>query len=144
MRIRTLSLLLLLPLLAACASAPRSYGYADGYDSACRNCGTVEKIERVYGARETTGSGAVLGAIIGGALGNQVGKGDGRKAATVAGAVAGGVVGNKIEADQRSLPRYEIFVRMDDGRRLVVEQREREGIREGDRVELVGGRARLR
>jgi outer membrane lipoprotein SlyB len=86
----------------------------------------------------------VLGAIIGGALGNQVGKGDGRKAATVAGAVAGGVIGNKIEKDQKSRPRYEIFVRLDNGRRIVVEQPTLDGLREGDEVIVSGGRVRLR
>lgn len=101
MRTRIVLLLLAVLALAACATPPRYYN--DGYRSACNNCGTIERIERVYGERETTGGGAVLGAIIGGALGNQVGKGDGRKAATVAGAVIGGAVGRDI--DRRNNPR---------------------------------------
>lgn len=141
MRTRIVLMLLALLTLAACATPPRYYN--DGYRSACNNCGTIERIERVYGERETTGGGAVLGAIIGGALGNQVGKGDGRKAATVAGAVIGGVIGNEAEKDQRSRPRFEIFVQMDDGRRLVVEQPTLDGLREGDCVQIVGNRARL-
>ena len=88
-------------------------------------------------------TGLVVGALVGGALGNQVGKGDGRKAATVAGAVIGGVIGNEAEKDQRSRPRFEIFVQMDDGRRLVVEQPTLDGLREGDYVQIVGNRARL-
>lgn len=131
--------------LGACATSPGYYDrYDDGYAGACRNCGTIEKIERVYGERQTTGGGAVLGAIIGGALGNQVGKGDGRKAATIAGAVAGGVIGNNVEKDNRSAPRFEIFVQMDDGRRLVVEQPYLNDLRNGDRIEIVGGEARPR
>ena len=141
MRTRIVLMLLALLTLAACATPPRYYN--DGYRSACNNCGTIERIERVYGERETTGGGAVLGAIIGGALGNQVGKGDGRKAATVAGAVIGGVIGNEAEKDQRSRPRFEIFVQMDDVRRLVVEQPTLDGLREGDCVQIVGNRARL-
>ena len=141
MRTRIVLLLLAVLALAACATPPRYYN--DGYRSACNNCGTIERIERVYGERETTGGGAVLGAIIGGALGNQVGKGDGRKAATVAGAVIGGAIGNEAEKDQRSRPRFEIFVQMDDGRRLVVEQPTLDGLREGDCVQIVGNRARL-
>lgn len=117
--------------------------YDDGYAGYCGQCGEIEKIERVYGERKTTGGGAVLGALIGGALGNQVGKGDGRKAATIAGAVVGGVIGNNAEKDARSAPRFEIFVRMDDGRRLVIEQPTLDDLRDGDRVELVGGRLRL-
>ena len=141
MRTRIVLMLLALLTLAACATPPRYYN--DGYRSACNNCGTIERIERVYGERETTGGGAVLGVIIGGALGNQVGKGDGRKAATVAGAVIGGAIGNEAEKDQRSRPRFEIFVQMDDGRRLVVEQPTLDGLREGDYVQIVGNRARL-
>lgn len=141
MRTRIVLMLLALLTLAACATPPRYYN--DGYRSACNNCGTIERIERVYGERETTGGGAVLGAIIGGALGNQVGKGDGRKAATVAGAVIGGAIGNEAEKEQRSRPRFEIFVQMDDGRRLVVEQPTLDGLREGDYVQIVGNRARL-
>lgn len=141
MRTRIVLLMLAMLTLAACATPPRHYD--DGYRSACNNCGTIQRIDRVYGERQTTGGGAVLGAIIGGALGNQVGKGDGRKAATVAGAVIGGAIGNEVEKDQRSAPRFEIFVEMDDGRRLVVEQPTLDGLREGDYVQIVGNRARL-
>jgi outer membrane lipoprotein SlyB len=140
MRTRIVLAVLLLFTLGACATSNPRY-YNDGYAGACRNCGTVEKIERVYGERDTTGGGAVAGAIIGGVLGNQIGSGSGRRAATVAGAVAGGVVGNQVEKDQRSQPRFEIFVLMDDGRRLVVEQKDLGNLRDGDRVQLVNGRA---
>lgn len=140
MRISVLILTLATLGLGACATPPRYYD--DGYADACRSCGVIDRIDRVYGERQGTGGGAVLGALIGGALGNQVGKGDGRKAATVAGAVAGGVIGNNIEKNERSKPRFEIFVRMDDGRRLVIEQPTLDGVREGDRVEIVNGRVR--
>ena len=146
MRIRVLMLSLAAFGLGACATSPGYYDqghYDDGYSAACSNCGTVERIERVYGERGTSGGGALLGAIIGGALGNQVGKGDGRKAATIAGAVAGGIIGNNAEKNQRSAPRFEIFVQMDDGRRLVVEQPTLDDLRDGDRVRLINGRAVL-
>jgi outer membrane lipoprotein SlyB len=139
MRIRFVLAVFLTLMLGACASSPRYYD--DGYAGSCRNCGTVEKIERVYGERGTSGGGAVVGAIIGGVLGNQVGSGSGKKAATVAGAVAGGVIGNNVEKNERSKPRFEVFVVMDDGRRLVVEQPELGGLRDGDRVRLANGRA---
>lgn len=140
MRNRFLLTVMAMLALGGCATSGPRY-YDDGYAGSCRSCGTVEKIERVYGERDTTGGGAVAGAIIGGVLGNQVGSGSGRTAATVAGAVAGGVIGNNVEKGQRSQPRFEIFVQMDDGRRLVVEQRDLGGLRDGDRVELVNGRA---
>jgi outer membrane lipoprotein SlyB len=135
-------------LLAACASSPSPRyaggGYSGGYAAhRCGNCGVVEGIERVYGDRSTTGTGAVVGGIVGGVLGNQVGSGSGRRAATAAGAIAGGVAGNAIERDVRSAPRYEIYVRMDDGRRLVVTQPELQGIRNGAYVQIRGNRAYL-
>lgn len=114
MRTRIVLMLLALLTLAACATPPRYYN--DGYRSACNNCGTIERIERVYGERETTGGGAVLGAIIGGALGNQVGKGDGRKAATIAGAVIGGAIAH----DESHRGRYR-----DVGGRYVQDQEQR-------------------
>lgn len=143
MSIRFVALALASLLLAACASGgSRHYGPSDGF-ARCFDCGRVERIERVYGQRESTGSGAVLGGIVGGVLGNQVGGGSGRTAATVAGAIAGGVVGNELEKDSRSAPRYEIFVQMDDGRRIVVTQPELNGIRLGSYVRVNNNRARL-
>lgn len=133
--------------LAACATspAPRGYGggHGDRYGHAprCADCGVVERIERVYGERQSTGAGAIIGGVIGGVLGNQVGGGDGRRAATAAGAIAGGIAGNAIERDMRSAPRYEIFVRLDDGRRIVLTQRELGGLREGQPVQVRGRRA---
>lgn len=128
--------------LAACASAPPPRYYAaDGGPVRCANCGTVERIERVYGGESyASGGGALLGAIIGGALGNTVGKGDGRKAATIAGALAGGVAGNEIEKRNNEGPYYEVFVALDDGRRVVVRQRELGPLRDGVRVVVRGNR----
>jgi outer membrane lipoprotein SlyB len=143
MRFQLLFVSALTLLLAACVSpSPRGYGPSDGY-ARCYDCGRIERIDRVYGERESTGAGAVLGGIIGGVLGNQVGGGSGRKAATVAGVIAGGVAGNALEKDSRSAPRYELYVLMDDGRRIIVTQPELNGIREGSYVRVSGNRARL-
>jgi outer membrane lipoprotein SlyB len=143
MSIRLFSLALLSLLLAACASGGnRYYGPTDGY-ARCYDCGEVERIERVYGERESSGAGAVLGGIIGGVLGNQIGSGSGRAAATAAGAIAGGVAGNQIEKNTRGSVRYDLFVRMDDGRRIVLSQRDLNGIREGSRIQVRGNSARL-
>lgn len=121
----------------------RGYGNAPSGYAYCQQCGVVERVEQYYGERRSGGGGAVAGAIIGGVLGNQVGSGSGRKAATVAGAIAGGVAGNQIEKNVRSAPRYDLFVRMDDGRRIVVTQRDLRGINEGSRVRVSAGTARL-
>ncbi len=137
-------------LLSGCMVAPEhSYSsqggyrqYDDGY-ARCQNCGTVERIERVYGERTSNGGGAVLGGIIGGILGNQVGSGSGRAAATMAGAVAGIAAGESLERNTRSAPWFDLFLRMDDGRRIVISQRELDGIHQGAHVRVSQNRAWL-
>lgn len=151
MRLRFLSALLPALMLAACATPGGYYsghggGYAppqDGY-ARCANCGVVEKIDRVYGERNSSGGGAVLGGIIGAIVGNQIGSGSGRAAATVAGAIAGGAVGNSAERNANSAPWYELYLRMDDGRRIVVSQRDLHGVREGAYIQIRNGQAYLR
>lgn len=148
MRLRLPLILTSTLLLAACASPGGYYSsqgghYApprDGY-ARCHNCGVVERIDRVYGERQSSGGGAVLGGIIGGVLGNQVGGGRGRAAATAAGAIAGGVIGNNLEKNTNAAPWYELYLRMDDGRRIMVSQRELDNIREGSYVRISNGRA---
>lgn len=123
------------------------YAYDDDYRgrARCGNCGVVERIGREYYGRKDDGTGgAVVGALVGAALGNQVGSGNGRKAATVAGAIAGGVAGKRIDENNGSTERYEVVVRMDNGRTLILEQRHLNGVREGSRVVVNGGTARLR
>ena len=53
--------------------------------------------------------------MVGGLVGNQIGNGNGRTAATVIGAVGGGLVGNEVEKRTRTVTRYQVAVRMDDG-----------------------------
>lgn len=142
---RLVALLALCVLLAACAGGG-GYGYRNDYRyDRCEQCGVIERIEIArYGDGRTSGGGALAGAIIGGIVGSQVGSGSGRDAATVAGAIAGGVAGNRIESERSARDVYAIFVRMDDGRRRVFEQRALQGLREGDRVELRQGQVRVR
>lgn len=131
-------------LLAGCATTGGQYSRPhDGGFARCLDCGTVDRIERVYGGGEPTGVGVVTGAVIGGLLGNQVGKGRGRRAATAAGAIGGAVAGQAIERDIRSAPRYELFITMDDGRRIIVEQREIGAIRPGSYVRVRGNSVEL-
>lgn len=142
--------------LAACATGPgyNQGGYNQGgYNQGgyqggqvrCNNCGTVEDIRETYGDGRTSGGGAVLGGVVGAVAGNQVGGGSGRTAATVAGAAAGAMVGNTIERNRNQAPTYDIYVRMDDGRRVVINQRDLGGIRSGSYVEVTGtGSVRLR
>lgn len=147
MSLRFLALVLATLLLAACASSPGGHrGYDRGYDrgyARCLDCGTVERIEVVHGERRASGGGAILGGIVGGVIGNQIGSGDGRRAATAAGAIGGAVAGHQIEKSQNAAPSYDLFIRMDDGRRIVINQRDIGGIREGSYIELRGDRVYL-
>ncbi len=140
----------LMVLLSACV-APSGYygaqgGYArppsDGY-ARCQSCGVVERIDRVYGQRQSSGGGAILGGIVGAIVGNQIGSGSGRAVATMAGAIAGGAVGDAAERNGNSAPWYELYLRMDDGRRIVVSQRDLNGIREGAYIRINNGHAYL-
>ena len=146
MKPRILGLALLAAGLAACASAPSSHRHVyvspapSVAPSRCYSCGTVERIEMVYGARENTHTGAVLGGIVGGIAGNQVGKGDGKKAATVAGVVVGAAAGNAIEK-KTNAQTYDVTVRMDDGRRIVFNRNNLgAGLRVGAYVHVDGNR----
>ena len=87
----------------------------------CATCGRVESVRTVQHAAPPTGVGAVAGGVLGGVLGNQIGHGGGRTVATVIGAVGGGYAGHTIEKRTRTETRYQVSVRMDDGRLRTVE-----------------------
>lgn len=136
--------------LAACSTAPRNsgYGYNDrgyGYSEPqrCYDCGRVERIEQVYGVRENSRTGAVLGGLVGAVAAREIPKhgSDGkRNTATVAGAVAGAVAGNAIE-NKVNEETFDVHVRMDDGRRIVINtNRLPAGVREGAPVRVDGNR----
>lgn len=138
--------------LAGCATS--GYGGA-GYGSApppgssgvsCYDCGTVTRIEMIGGSTAPSATGAVLGGLVGAAAGRKIADDDseGRKnTATVAGAVAGAVAGNAIQK-RVSGARYNVHVRMNDGRTTIVTQNDLGGIREGSYVRVYNGRAWVR
>ncbi|MFY2764761.1 peptidoglycan-associated outer membrane lipoprotein precursor [Arenimonas sp. MALMAid1274] len=135
--------------LAACASAPRSTGYGGGYSSGysepqrCYDCGRIERIEKVYGARSNSRTGAVLGGLVGAVAAREIpshGSQGKKNTATVAGAVAGAVAGNAIE-NKVNEETFDIHIRMDDGRMLVVNRNSLgNDIREGAYVRVDGTR----
>jgi len=130
--------------LAACATGG-GYGYGPPpggprENVRCEDCAVVERIETVYGNSSTGAGGAILGGIVGGVLGNQIGKGDGRKAATVVGAVGGAVAGHQIEKNVKAAPTYDVFLRMDNGRKVVLNQRALNGVAVGDYVRVTNNR----
>jgi len=106
--------------------------------------GTVTSIQAEAVRGKATGAGAVLGGIAGGVLGHQVGSGRGNDLATVAGAVGGAVVGHQIEERRAERPsRYNIRVRLDDGRYRGFHQDNADDIRVGDRVLVENDRIHL-
>ncbi|MDX2300472.1 MAG: glycine zipper 2TM domain-containing protein [Xanthomonadaceae bacterium] len=130
--------------LAACATGG-GYGYGPPPGGPregvrCEDCAVVERIETVYGNSSASGGGAILGGIVGGILGNQIGKGDGRKAATVVGAVGGAVAGHQVEKNVKGAATYDVFLRMDNGRKVVLNQRTLNGVVVGDYVRITNNR----
>jgi outer membrane lipoprotein SlyB len=147
MLLRSLAAAVLALGLASCATGPDHYSNGTTYGGPnnvqCLNCGMVERIEHVYGNDRTTGTGAVIGGVIGGVLGNTVGKGNGKTAATVVGVVGGAVAGNAIEKSENQEGSFDIYVHMDNGQKLILNQRDLGSIRVGSYVEVSNGRARL-
>ena len=136
--------------LAGCATSP---GYSGGYSSpgygsstaSCYDCGTVTHIEQV-GTPTRGATGAVLGGIVGAAAGRELADDESKgrqNTATVAGAAAGAIAGSAIERNVRGV-RYNVYVRMDDGRVVTITQDDLAGIREGSYVRVYNGRATLR
>ena len=119
--------------LAGCASTSPGYGsngYGGGYNSApanryCADCG-------------------IVGAVAGRQISDRTGGSEGNKnVSTVAGAVAGAAAGNAIQ-NRTTGDSYDITVRMDDGRRVTINQRDLAGVRENTYVRIQNGRVVIR
>lgn len=142
---------------AGCATtSPGSYGStgygAPGYGAApantCYDCGTVTRIELASSGakRMPNATGAVLGGIVGAVAGHEIsdktgGSKGNQNVATVAGAVAGAAAGNAIQNRAQAGTTYNVYVRMDDGRSVVLTQTDAGGLHEGSRVRVSNGRA---
>lgn len=141
--------------LAGCATTAPSSSYGGGYSAPssstryCAECGVVERIDTyASGSSAPSRTGAVLGGIVGAVAGRQIsdrtGGSEGNKnVATVAGAVAGAAAGNAIQ-NRTGGDSYAITVRMDDGRRVTINQNDLGGIRENTYVRVQNGRVVLR
>jgi outer membrane lipoprotein SlyB len=105
----------------------------------CATCGVVVSIRYVEQKGEGSGVGAIAGGVLGGVLGHQIGSGRGNTAATIVGAGAGAYAGNEVEKNAKKKSYYVVVVRLDNSRRQTITQSARPGVREGDRVKIVGG-----
>lgn len=163
MQTRALSLLLTASALtlAGCVTTPSNNGYGYGSDRGggsygnasgsryCADCGIVTRIDTVSSNRSApTGTGAVLGGIVGAVAGRQISKETGgskgnKNVAAVAGAAGGALAGNAIQ-NRVTGDSYEVTVRMDDGRSVVINQRDLAGVRENTYVRVVNGKVVIR
>ena len=142
--------------MAGCTTTP-GYGTNSGYGpppasstANCYDCGTVTRIEVVPGSGGgmPNATGAVVGGVVGAAAGRELADDESkgrRNTATVAGAVAGAAagaaIGRNVSGGGNS---YNVHVRMNDGRTVVVSQSDLDGIREGSYVRVYNGRAWVR
>jgi len=135
-------------LLSACVTpapsgrANNSYG---GYNSVCNDCGTVIRMDEVADNRVApAGTGAILGGVVGAIAGHEIsdrtgGSKGNQNVSTVVGAAAGAAAGHQIQQNMNG-PSWDIQVRMDDGRIVVVNQRNIQGIYQNAPVRVSGGR----
>ena len=142
--------------LAGCASTSPSYGDS-GYSSTpppatstCYDCGTVTRIDAVGNGQTSSGAtGAVLGGVVGAVAGRELADDSSKgkqNTATVAGAVAGAVAGSAIQKNmaKNNAATYTVYVRMNDGNNVAINQADIGGIREGSYVRVYDGRVWLR
>jgi outer membrane lipoprotein SlyB len=135
--------LVALALWSAAAAAQYPSSMAPGKpappSTRCTTCGVVESVRYVEQKGEGSGVGAIAGGVLGGVLGHQLGSGRGNTAATIVGAGAGAYAGNEIEKNSKKKSYYVVAVRLDNGHRQTVTQGASPGVREGNRVRIVGG-----
>ena len=140
--------------LAGCATtSPNNYGYGSpspaSSQARCYDCGIVTRIDTVASGRTApSATGAVLGGIVGAIAGHEIsdktgGSKGNQNIAAVAGAVGGAAAGNAIQK-RATGDSYDVHVRMDDGRTVVINQRDLAGIRENTYVRVVNGKVVLR
>jgi outer membrane lipoprotein SlyB len=152
-RLLAASALVTATLLAGCASTSPGYSSSSGYGygnpgaTRCMDCGTVVAIEQV-GKQGSNIAGPVLGGIVGAVAAKELARrntdSEGRRnVAIAAGAAGGAVAGNAIQ-NRSSGHGYDVHVRLDDGRTVVLQQNSLNGIRQGSYVQIRNGEAHLR
>lgn len=121
-------------------------GYGSGYQNQqCADCGTITRIMVLDSGRSApSATGTILGGIVGAVAGHEIsdhtgGSRGNKNVSAAAGALAGAVAGNKIQQNSTGVS-YDITVRMDDGRVLVVNQKNADGLGQNSRVRVSGNR----
>ncbi len=122
--------------LAVGAAAPALAAQAE-----CKNCGYVDRVERV-GEQEGASKwiAPVVGGVAGGLVGSLFGGGSGKTAMTVLGAAGGAYAGHRYQQSQSSPSRWSVVVRMDDGSLRTFSEGSEPAVRAGDRVRVSNNR----
>ena len=141
--------------LAGCSTTSPNYGSSypasSQYPSQtrCADCGIVTRIDALASGRSApSATGAILGGIVGAVAGHEIsdhtgGSKGNQNVSAVAGAVAGAAAGNAIQ-NRATSDTYNVHVRMDDGRTVVINQRDLGGVRENTYVRVVNGKVVIR
>ncbi|MBO9715606.1 MAG: glycine zipper 2TM domain-containing protein [Pseudoxanthomonas sp.] len=141
--------------LAACSTTSPNYGSSypssTSYPSqaSCADCGLVTRIDVIPSGRSApSATGAILGGIVGAVAGHEIsahtgGSKGNQNVSAAAGAAAGAVAGNAIQ-NRTTGDTYDIHVRMDDGRTVVINQHDLGGVRENTYVRVVNGKVVIR
>lgn len=93
----------------------RAAAGAPSVAASCPGCGKVTAVRLVEKQGEGSATGMVAGGLAGALLGNQIGKGGTRDIATIAGAAGGAYAGRKIEGNMKTVKRWDVSVRFDNG-----------------------------
>lgn len=109
-----------------------------------RDWAVVDSVREVKTEGAPSAVGTVGGAVLGGVLGHQMGKGNGRDVGTVLGAIGGALGGRAIESQVRSVVRYDLTVRFEDGTTRTFSRNQPWGWQVGERVHLVNGQLAAR
>ncbi|MFL6675961.1 MAG: hypothetical protein ACJ8LG_22050 [Massilia sp.] len=135
-----LPLVVLVGLLAGCASTPpsgRVYRNYQTQNEQSVRTGTVESVRTVTIVNPESGTGVLGGAALGGLAGSGAGGGRGQAATAILGAIAGGLIGQRVEASANQKPGFEITVRLDNGELHAITQVADEMFRPGERIRLL-------
>lgn len=108
-------------------------------DPSCRQCGTIERIQRLGPGGSESGLGGVTGGLAGAVAGRQLGAGEGGLVLAFLGAATGAQAGSRVAEGVGRTLEWRIYVRMEDGGLRHVDQKDAPALVVGDRVRLVRG-----
>jgi outer membrane lipoprotein SlyB len=140
MRIHSLLGIVLLGLLAGCASQNTATMYSrndSGKPWSVQEATVVQVTEAIIEGRDQGQIGTIGGGFIGHAVGHSIGHGAGSSIAGAVGAVAGAIVGQKAEKKATEKRAWEILVELEGGMEtLAIVQPADQDFSTGERVRL--------